>query len=101
MMDQKVNWDDFRFLLSIFRTGAISKAAKRLGVTHSTVSRRLARLEGEYDTRFFKRLKDGLEPTEACHEVVELCSGIEAHVHGIQHVGHVVSALPASFFVTF
>ena len=85
-MNQNLNWDDFRFLLSISRVRSISKAAKKLGVNHSTVSRRLARLEEEFDTKFFKRLKDGLEPTDVCLEVAELCDVMEEHVGRIEKV---------------
>ena len=38
------NWDDLKFVLAIANAGNVTKAAKGLGVTHSTVSRRLASL---------------------------------------------------------
>ncbi|MFC6489751.1 helix-turn-helix domain-containing protein, partial [Nitratireductor sp. GCM10026969] len=40
-----MNWDDVRIFLSVARTGQILGGARRLGLNHATVSRRIAALE--------------------------------------------------------
>src|SRR5690606_22822805 len=39
------NWDDLRFLLAVAEEGSVSGAARRLGVNHATVLRRIASYE--------------------------------------------------------
>lgn len=41
------DWDTLRLVLAIDRHGGVSGAARYLGVTHATVSRRLARAEND------------------------------------------------------
>ncbi len=48
-------WDDLRYVLAIESSGTALGAAKRLGVSHSTVLRRLATLELALDTKLFRR----------------------------------------------
>ncbi|HQU89635.1 MAG TPA: LysR family transcriptional regulator, partial [Denitromonas sp.] len=36
---------DFRYFLEVARTGTLTAASARLGVDHTTVARRLSRLE--------------------------------------------------------
>jgi DNA-binding transcriptional LysR family regulator len=51
-------WDDLRYVLAIETTGTALGAARHLGVSHSTVLRRLAALELALDTTLFQR-RDG------------------------------------------
>ncbi|HQY42580.1 MAG TPA: LysR family transcriptional regulator [Paracoccaceae bacterium] len=39
------DWDDLRFVLAVSEEGTVSAAARRLGVNHATVLRRIARFE--------------------------------------------------------
>jgi DNA-binding transcriptional LysR family regulator len=48
-------WDDLRVFLQVARTGQIVAAARLLDVDHSTISRRIARLERKLGTRLFGR----------------------------------------------
>ncbi|MEO9530585.1 LysR family transcriptional regulator [Roseibium sp.] len=59
------NWDDLKFVLAIAKAGNVTRAARTLSVTHSTVSRRLSALEDRLGTRLFDRLPDGFRPTAA------------------------------------
>ncbi len=68
---QNQNWDDLRFFLAVARAGTLSGAARSLGVTHSTVFRRLGAFEERLGVRLFERLPDGYALTgagEAMHE---------------------------------
>ena len=58
-----VNWDDLRLFLAVARTGSISRAAKKLDVQHSTVSRRLRKFEDKLGARLLERKNTGYELT--------------------------------------
>jgi len=60
-----MQWDDLRIFLAVARDGSISGAAKRLGVQHSTVSRRIRSLEQRFKTRLLERKRSGYELTSA------------------------------------
>lgn len=63
-----LDWDDLRVFLVAYREGSIGRAAEVLGVSGSTVSRRLAALEDALGQALFVRSPEGLMPTDAaCH----------------------------------
>ena len=64
-MNSAWDWNDLRLVLAVFREGSLSGAARRLGVTHSTVFRRLGAIEDEMGVRLFERFRDGYSPTPA------------------------------------
>ncbi|WP_208993664.1 LysR family transcriptional regulator [Roseibium album] len=69
-----------KFVLAIATAGNVTRAAKRLGVTHSTVSRRLSALEESMATRLFERLPEGFVPTAAGEQAVAAARRVEAEV---------------------
>lgn len=73
-----MNWDDIRIFLSIARTGQILAAARRLGLNHATVARRLTALEDSVGTRLFDRSTSGCLLTEAGSRFFERAERIEA-----------------------
>jgi DNA-binding transcriptional LysR family regulator len=50
-----VDWENLRFLSVLAREGSFSAAARRLGVEHATVSRRLTALEADCGLRLLDR----------------------------------------------
>ena len=54
-----MNWDDLQIFLAVARAGRISKAARRLRVEHTTVSRRLSALEDDLGVPLFYRTTTG------------------------------------------
>ena len=60
-----MNWDDLRIFLAVAREGSISGGARKLGVQHSTVSRRVKALEERLGARLLDRKKEGYELTAA------------------------------------
>jgi DNA-binding transcriptional LysR family regulator len=96
-----VDWDDFRFVLAIVRAGTVSAAAKVIGVDHTTVIRRVDRLERQLSAKLFDRRKTGYLLTEAGHRVAtsaeamestiianqELIGGSKAHLTGTVRIG--------------
>jgi len=75
-----MEWDDLRIVLAIFREGTLSGAARRLGVTHSTVFRRLGAIEEQIATRLFERFRDGYVPTPAGETAAEAAARLEDEV---------------------
>jgi molybdate transport repressor ModE-like protein len=78
-----MNWDDLRLFLAVARTGSISGAAKKLGVQHSTVSRRMRQFEEKLGTRLLERKTGRYELTQAGENVKEASSRIEREVLGV------------------
>jgi DNA-binding transcriptional LysR family regulator len=58
------NWNDLRFFLNLVRAGNPARAAKLLGVDHTTVRRRIAALEEDLKVTLFEKHDDvyGLTP---------------------------------------
>jgi molybdate transport repressor ModE-like protein len=64
-----MQWDDARIFLAVAREGSFSSAAKRLGVQHSTVSRRIRELEQKLATPLVERKSSGYVLTPAGEEL--------------------------------
>lgn len=60
-----MQWDDARIFLAFAREGSFNAAAKRLGVRHSTVSRRIHALEQSLATSLIERSSVGYVLTPA------------------------------------
>lgn len=71
------NWDDYRFILALDRSGTVRAAALLLGVTHSTVSRRLTVINERYGKPVFERSAGGYRKTELGSELVEAAQQME------------------------
>ena len=78
-----MNWDDLRLFLAVARNGSISGAAKQLGIQHSTVSRRIRKLEEKLGARLLERKKSGYELTPAGENVKQSASKMECEVLGV------------------
>jgi DNA-binding transcriptional LysR family regulator len=74
------NWDDLRLVLAVFREGTLSGAARGLGVTHSTVFRRLGAIEEQMGVRLFERFRDGYSPTPAGETAAAAAARLEDEI---------------------
>lgn len=72
-----MQWDDARIFLTVARECSFSGAAKRLGVQHSTVTRRVRALEEKLATQLVERKSSGLVLTEAGKELKQSAARIE------------------------
>lgn len=72
-----LSWDDLQFFLAVSREGQLSRAARVLGTSHVTVSRRIDRLEKALNTRLFERNPRGYEPTPAGRRLIETAERME------------------------
>lgn len=80
------NWDDLRIFLAVARSGSISGAAKQLKVQHSTISRRMRKMEHKLGARLVERKKSGYELTPAGENVKQAALRIETEVLGVDGV---------------
>ena len=79
-----IDWDDVRYFLAAAREGSVRAAAKRLGVNHATVLRRIAQLEERLGAQMFEKLPSGYRLTAAGEEVLEFADQMEASSHQLE-----------------
>ena len=72
-----MNWDDIRYFLTLCREGSVSRAGAALGVTHTTVARRIAALEQTLGTRLFDRSADGYAMTQVAENIFDTAVRME------------------------
>lgn len=72
-----MEWSDVRIFLAVARAGSLGEAARRLGVSHPTVGRRIKALEAEAQQPLLRRTKDGLVLTDAGDRVLSLAQSME------------------------
>jgi DNA-binding transcriptional LysR family regulator len=75
-----MDWDDLRYFLAVRRRGSHKAAARLLGVSATTVSRRLEALEAAARTRLFVRTPEGLTVTAAGLTLLPHAERIEAEI---------------------
>lgn len=73
-------WDDLRFFLAVFRGKSVRAASKLMGVSHSTVSRRLQAMESQLGITLFIRHSDGFVLTKVGEAMVERAEKIESEI---------------------
>jgi len=78
-----MNWDDMRYFLALARSGAIRPASRQLGVSHSTVARRIQLFEDQLGVRLFDRTPDGFVMTEAGEKMLQTAQEIESSVSAL------------------
>lgn len=75
-----LNSDDLRLFLSVMREGTMLAAARRMGVDHSTVARRMTRIERTLGARLFDRSPRGAMPTSAAFALLRHAERIESEL---------------------
>lgn len=61
---EHLDWDDLRIFIEVARALSLTRAARILKVDHSTVSRRLTRLEYAVGAALVERSRDGIRVTD-------------------------------------
>lgn len=72
------NWDDLRHFLEVARAGTLSGAAEILGTDHTTVARRVQRLEQQLAEKVFHRSSSGYTLTAAGEKLQPIAEAMEA-----------------------
>lgn len=69
-MHKRIDWTDLQYVLAVADKGTLATAGRALGVSHTTVLRRIGRLEAAYGVRLFDRLPSGYALTATGEEVL-------------------------------
>jgi len=82
MNPNAAKWDDLKMFLEVARHGSVHAAAKRLRLDHSTVCRRIGRLESLLAVKLFDRSRKGIA-------VRSEAQGLLKHIEQMdRHAGH-------------
>lgn len=83
-MQRSIDWDDLRLVLAIGRVGNLAGAGQKLGLNHTTLYRRLNRLEADLGARLFARAREGYVPTAAGEEALALAARVEDDIAALE-----------------
>ena len=75
-----MNWDDVRIFLAVARAGQILHAARKLGVNHATVARRITSLEDALQAKLLDRRTTGCVLTPEGEEFLLAAERMEAEM---------------------
>jgi DNA-binding transcriptional LysR family regulator len=81
-----MDWEDLRYLAAVGRAGALSSAARALGVDHTTVGRRVAALEAATGLRLLERRGRGVSLTDAGRRVADLAFDMEERALAVERL---------------
>lgn len=76
-----LDWDNLRVFLELTRSQGLVAAAKKLGIDHSTVSRRMRRFEEQVGSQLFERNNQGYTLTAEGHRLIEYAEKMESTVY--------------------
>jgi len=79
---RRLDWNDVRTFLAVAESGSLNAAARSLGMTQPTVSRRMEDLEYRLGARLFSRSSRGVALTDAGESVRDLAASM-ARLGGI------------------
>jgi DNA-binding transcriptional LysR family regulator len=78
-----MEWDELRYVLATARSGSFLNASRLLGVSHTTVGRRIKSLEGDLGLVLFLRTREGCKPTEAALRLLPLAERVEKEMREV------------------
>ena len=79
-----MDWNDVRYFLALARLGSVRAAGAELGVSHSTVARRVEALEAQLSARLFDRTRDGYTLTDAGQQMMPGAERVELEMAGLE-----------------
>lgn len=79
-----MNWDDLKFFLALARQGSLSATARFLETEHTTVARRITKLEKALGVKLFDRLAKGWRLTAEGKVLFKRTCDIELEVKSLQ-----------------
>lgn len=85
-----MDWDDIKIFLALMRTGTVRAAAEKLGISHSTVARRIEAMEQKLAVRLFDRLPSGYVVTPVGEDMLKVAEHVETELGGLERriLGH-------------
>jgi len=79
-----MDWNDLRYFLALARLGSVRAAGASLGVSHSTVARRVEALEIRLAARLFDRNRDGYTLTDAGRRMIPGAERVERELAALE-----------------
>ena len=79
----RYDWNDVVYFLEVARQRNLVRAAEKLKVDHTTVSRRIRELERSLSSTLFKRSKSGFALTEIGLRLLQYAEGMESHANSM------------------
>ena len=90
-----MDWDHLRYFLELARASTLAAAARRLGVEHIIVARRIQALEKQLGTPLFAREAAGHRLTEAGRHLLPAVEAMEAAALGVERATPVAGGGPS------
>lgn len=79
-----LDWSDLRYIVAVARSGSAAAAARSLGISHSTVVRRIQTFESTHNIRIFDHLSSGYRLTEKGEIFLEAAIAIDTAVSDLK-----------------
>ncbi|KAJ56209.1 hypothetical protein ACMU_10680 [Actibacterium mucosum KCTC 23349] len=79
-----LNWDDLRLFKSLIEAGTVRQAGEDLGISHSTVARRISHLEDVVGLPLVSRHRGEYVLTEAGRDMLNVARQINSSVTGLE-----------------
>jgi DNA-binding transcriptional LysR family regulator len=79
-----VKWDDLRVFLEVARQGSVHAAAKKLRLDHSTVCRRVGKLESVLSVKLLNRTRKGVTVRTDAHELLKHIENMDVHASALE-----------------
>lgn len=79
-----MEWDELRYVLAVADAGSLAGAARKLGVNHTTVLRRIGAFEKQLGLRLFERLPSGYALTTGGEELISTARHIDDTVAALE-----------------
>ena len=85
-MHSKIDWDDLRYVLAVYRSGSVTKAARELNVNHATVIRRVAAFEDATGLQLFEKTVRGYQLISGFASILDAIRDVENSIDGVTRV---------------
>lgn len=84
MNEQRIRWDDLQIVAAIAETGTLSGAGRQLGISHTTVFRRLTTMENQLGVALFERSRTGYTPSAAGEDLFAVARRVQTDINGVE-----------------
>ena len=84
MSRASVKWDDLRVFLEVARQGSVHAAAKKLRLDHSTVCRRVGKLESVLSVKLLNRTRKGVTVRPDVCELLKHIENMDVHANALE-----------------
>jgi DNA-binding transcriptional LysR family regulator len=83
-MPSTAKWDDLRIFLEVARLGSVQAASKRLKLDHSTVTRRIGKLESLLSVKLLDRGRMGIVVREEAKALLKHIEQMDVHAGSLE-----------------